>query len=547
MVNHASEIPSLSGTKRRKLVSKVWNEFTRYEVEDGKYCAICKHCKRKFDGSPKKGTTHLHNHLKSCRSKLTTVLAEKSMIDQQLINHTHVAKTTKHGITSLNSRKDDILRIFNAQKEELRRCFEKISCRFSLTIDRLPESNLHYLSLKAHFIDDDWKLKKAIISYRIDRHFWESLKDLLLDWRIDKNVCSIVAGDNDDKQDEAFNEIKDWLRGRGSLPFFDKGLHIGNLESIFEYTANMGSFFPFDVRRKIRQALGYIHKTSSNERKFQIAADRARWSLGKKVTFRNAPKSWISGFRLLEKAIGYKEAFCELEKMDPDFKSMNLTKEEWEEATAVYECMVLLNDNARTFRETIYTTSNLYFPMISEMFMQLLSLQKSYYEHVRNVASYIRWEFEQEYLNGSSLFLATAVVLDPRHKMDIVKCWYNKIYGPDAGVHIMKIKDFLNDVYDRYASNVDSADTSKTELHLYLKEPKLPLLEDFDILDWWHKNTRRFPTLAKVARDLLALPFSSAPDDAMEAEIENIVRSDLDLETLEAFICTKYRQEIPEK
>lgn len=55
---------------------------------------------------------------------------------------------------------------------------------------------------------------------------------------------------------------------------------------------------------------------------------------------------------------------------------------------------------------------------------------------------------------------------------------------------------------------MSSVDTSKIELHLYLKDPKLPLLKDFDTLDWWHKNTRHFPTLAKMAPDLLALPFS---------------------------------------
>lgn len=50
--------------------------------------------------------------------------------------------------------------------------------------------------------------------------------------------------------------------------------------------------------------------------------------------------------------------------------------------------------------------------------------------------------------------MATAVVLDPRYKIDIIECWYKKIYGPDAEAHLIKIKDVFNDIYDKYASDV---------------------------------------------------------------------------------------------
>ena len=58
--------------KRRKLKSKVWDEFTKSKPGvDGKQWAICNHCGEKFDGCSKKGTTHLKNHLasKTCRDK----------------------------------------------------------------------------------------------------------------------------------------------------------------------------------------------------------------------------------------------------------------------------------------------------------------------------------------------------------------------------------------------------------------------------------------------------------------------------------------------
>ncbi|KAL9436821.1 hypothetical protein AB3S75_022797 [Citrus x aurantiifolia] len=87
-----------NGIKRRKLKSKVWDEFTKYRGEDGIEWAICSLCEKKFDGSSKKGTTHLKNHLVRCRAKIkfkgggrdtdkpiktrdVAVINEKSVID----------------------------------------------------------------------------------------------------------------------------------------------------------------------------------------------------------------------------------------------------------------------------------------------------------------------------------------------------------------------------------------------------------------------------------------------------------------------------------
>ena len=48
-----SALPTSS--KRRRLVSKVWNDFKRVEV-DGECWALCTHCRKHFSGSSKTGT-----------------------------------------------------------------------------------------------------------------------------------------------------------------------------------------------------------------------------------------------------------------------------------------------------------------------------------------------------------------------------------------------------------------------------------------------------------------------------------------------------------
>ncbi|KAK9205960.1 hypothetical protein WN943_016231 [Citrus x changshan-huyou] len=59
----------------------------------------------------------------------------------------------------------------------------------------------------------------------------------------------------------------------------------------------------------------------------------------------------------------------------------------------------------------------------------------------------------------------------------------------------------------------------KSELDLYMKELKVPVVEEFDILAWWRGNAPFYQTLARMARDYLALkiPFDhrAATEDAM--------------------------------
>ncbi|XP_031249080.1 uncharacterized protein LOC116106913 isoform X2 [Pistacia vera] len=72
-------VESSSRTKKRKLKSKLWDDFTKYEGEDGKELAKCNHCEKEFVGSSKSGTTHLKNHLERCKSKSSPGGADKSI------------------------------------------------------------------------------------------------------------------------------------------------------------------------------------------------------------------------------------------------------------------------------------------------------------------------------------------------------------------------------------------------------------------------------------------------------------------------------------
>lgn len=169
-------------TKQRKLRSEVWKGFIRVEEADGSMSATCKHCKHKFDGSSRKGTSHLRDHLERCLNRrngdkcsneipkaanLTTLagIKDKYMVDeepsqleleqmifkhelgleQMILKH---ESTLRRSIDILK----EILQVCKEKREELRRYSGKLSSRFNWAIDHWTFS-CDFLCLTQHFFE----------------------------------------------------------------------------------------------------------------------------------------------------------------------------------------------------------------------------------------------------------------------------------------------------------------------------------------------------------------------------------------------------------
>ena len=66
-------------------------------------------------------------------------------------------------------------------------------------------------------------------------------------------------------------------------------------------------------------------------------------------------------------------------------------------------------------------------------------------------------------------------------------------------------RKFLSEVIA--TENDDSGDM--VELDNYLKEKLLPKDIDLDLLLWWKTNGGKYPTLQRMAKDILAIPVST--------------------------------------
>ncbi|XP_031249022.1 zinc finger BED domain-containing protein RICESLEEPER 1-like [Pistacia vera] len=580
-------IENTSNAKRRKLKSKVWEDFTKYEGIDKKEWAKCKHCKKDFVGSSKSGTTHLKNHLKSCSSSKNPGRGvekpkEKSVIDLKLNGYDLVLKIIKYG---LNSIKNYILDVYKQEKDMLYRYLRKLPSRFNVTIEN--KSCLWFLT--SWFIDDSWELKKMISllgRYRDeDEVVYEIVKSWLVDWKIDKKLCSMVRVGYFDvfEREEVIKNINNLVNERGSLPFIGYFWPISLLLHEFECVINFHQLTRVSRNNISTKALKlfYYASMSSNVNKFQYTVKEAL-SMGKIVTSNSVTSYSRFDVDMLEWVMGCKEAFCELEHIDPDLKSINFMKDDWDEATLLYNSWKVLEDlrkEARNLLDPKHKTANVCFPMFCDIYLKLVQLGKSENHYYCHVASRFGKYFDQ-YWDKSNLILVITVILDPRFKTDIVKQFYKEIYGNDVDAYFKKIMDDVTNIYNKYAEgtnnskssshsghgasnssitlsqklhiirtssafsqHVNDTATPESELDCYLRDSKCPSSEGFDILEWWRVNSPTYPILAKITRDFLSLPIYTPLSGlyfSLLHEIMDIYRcSNLDDDLKWPLACTK--------
>jgi hypothetical protein len=67
--------------------------------------------------------------------------------------------------------------------------------------------------------------------------------------------------------------------------------------------------------------------------------------------------------------------------------------------------------------------------------------------------------------------------------------------------------DLMFVIFDKFLSEEPEEPSTfvRTELDLYLEEPTPPRTQELDIINWWQYAGIKYPTLIKIARDVMAI------------------------------------------
>ena len=144
---------------------------------------------------------------------------------------------------------------------------------------------------------------------------------------------------------------------------------------------------------------------------------------------------------------------------------------------------------------------------------------------------------------------------------------FKKFYGDDANAKVERVRNTLYNLFDEYKSQCNVNESSpmetqfedlgdeddfartkrqkidyvliKSEIDQYLESRTLPENNEFNILAWW-KIDESYPTLRKIAIDILAIPVSSIALESAFSTGGRVVsahRSRLHSQTVEALMC----------
>jgi hypothetical protein len=247
----------------------------------------------------------------------------------------------------------------------------------------------------------------------------------------------------------------------------------------------------------------------------------------------------------------------------------------------MYQFLEVFFKVTTVFSGTKYPTANLYFMNVYLVHSALIEASAGIKSYMAPMLGVMREKFNK-YWSEYSVFLSCAAVLDPRIKFKFLGYSYSKLYDEnDAHRRITAVRSTLTALFNEYGSGASVNETNatasssntcglgafadydqyvestssqeeKTELDLYLGEPVKKLNDNVDILDYWNKSAARYPQLARMARDILAVPVSSVASESAFSLSKKVItpnRSSLKPKTVEALMCLQdwYRCKLQKK
>ncbi|XP_050366274.1 zinc finger BED domain-containing protein DAYSLEEPER [Argentina anserina] len=488
-------------------------------------------------------------------------------------------------MVSFNTLQGDCVATYLMEKQNLNKFIEGIPGRVCLTLDVWTSSqSVGYVFITGHFIDADWKLHKRLLNVVMEPYpdsdsvLSHAVAVCLHDWSLESKLFSITY--DHPVNEAALEKLRPLLPIKNPL-ILNGQLLVGNcvartLSSIAKEVLEAGR----DVVKKVRDSVKYVKTSESHEEKFVELKQQLQVPSEKSISLDDQTQ-WNTTYQMLQAASELKEVFSCLDTSDPDYKQAP-SMEDWKQVETLCTYLKLIFDASNILTTTTSPTAVTFFHEVWRIQSDLARAITTEDLFVCNLTKTMQERIEK-YWKNCCLALATAVVMDPRFKMKLVEFSFNKVYGEEAPTFIKIVDDGIHELFHEYLTlplpltpayaeegnaggNTRTEDSQggtiadngltdfdvyimettsqqmKSELDQYLEEALLPRVHEFDVLGWWKLNKMKYPTLSKMARDILSIPVSTVSSDSVfdtTAKEMDQYRSSLRPETVEAVICAK--------
>ena len=489
-------------------------------------------------------------------------------------------------MVTFNTIQGDCVATYLTEKQCLTKYFDELPGRVGLTLDMWTSSqSVGYVFITGHFVDSDWKLQRRILNVVMepypdsDSALSHAVSVCISDWNLEGRLFTITC--NQPLTEVALENLRPLLSVKNTL-IFNGQLLIGNC--ITRTLSNVAYDLLSSAQgivNKIRESVKYVKTSESHEDKFLDPKEHLQVP-SEKSLFIDDQTKWNTTYQMLVAASELKEVFSCLDTSDPDYKGAPSIPD-WKLVEILCTYLKPLYDAANILTTTTYPTAITFFHEVWKLHLDLSRAVKNEDPFISDLTKPM-YEKIDKYWRDCSLALVIAVVMDPRFKMKLVEFSFTKIYGEDAHAYVKIVDDGIHELFHEYAtlplpltpayaeernagSNLKmegssggtllsdngltdfdayimetSTHQTKSELDQYLEESLLPRVPDFDVLGWWKLNKLKYPTLSKMARDILCIPVSTVPSDSIfdkKSKEMDQYRSSLRPETVEALVCAK--------
>jgi hypothetical protein len=413
------------------------------------------------------------------------------------------------------------------------------------------------------------------------------LHEVLLDWHIERNLSTITLDNcstNDSVMKNMIGSNNDQLRismnaMQGKLPLSScmlkgKLVHMRCACHILNLIVKDGMSVMEHGIDSLREIVGFWSATPKRHEKFEKMAIQMTGKYEKRITL-DCKTRWNSTYTMLSTALLYQDVFERLAARAPCVP----TTEDWKFAKDLCDRLKLFYDVTELLSGTNYVTANIFFPKITNIYLSIRKWQVSDIPKVQEMSCKMRDKFNKYWSDVHGL-MAVGAVLDPRFKLQLLNALFLKIHGSEctATESVNNVKDILYNLVLEYQDSMEAVATSvgaqcrsisapsdmldedwmdtfddymskqptitstyvRTELDLYLEEPLLPRTQELDIIQWWQHAGLKYPTLRKIARDVLAIPVSTVASESVFSTGGRIIsphRSRLAPSMVEALMC----------
>ncbi|KAM3338049.1 zinc finger BED domain-containing protein RICESLEEPER 2-like [Capsicum galapagoense] len=420
-------------------------------------------------------------------------------------------------ILSRNTVTRDCFKMFDEEKQKLKRSFRDAQQRVCLTTDTwISLQRINYKCITAHWIDSKWIMHKRIINFfPIISHRGENMANeiskCLRDWGINK-IFTITV-DNASSNDVTVKELAKIFTKRGTN--FMNGEHF-----------------------HVRKAVKYIRQSPARCKRFQECCEDVDIN-SKKSLCLDVSTRWNSTYLMLNRVVE-----CENGLMSYVYCDIGLS-----------HYLQFVEDEERTVVGAFS----------SDDWDYLISSDDNGDDLLGKITSNMKEKFDKYWGSPKKMnkMIFISCVLDPRHKFVSVGFALQMMFGKEEGLILeSEVKDYMNLMYGEYVKDFSkdkdsqhylssssslfenssslpsisgstiqsigflgsfmddlmkhkarNITTVKTELQKYLNEANEGETKNFNVLSWWKIHSSRFSILAEMARDVLSIPISSVASE----------------------------------